>query len=217
MSDLLTEYESSKTFRTRTFHLVLYPDNEAHLNCLEKIRNTCRYLAILHDKDVGKDGELLKAHYHVLVRFPQARWNTALSKEWGVEPRFLMACKDFQHDMRYLVHADNENKYQYDTEAVEGNLLDQFQKAMRNATPDEVGLDIINIIDSYDCWISVKIFAKHMAHLGLWSEFRRDYPIYKAIIIEHNSRYVNSYTRESHYYQVDGADWSDCPWPPLKD
>ena len=122
----------SEKFRSRLFVAVLYPEDPAHVECMEKLnKNGYNFAAILHDKDVYEDGEhegeTKKAHWHIIVRFKNAVWNTAVAKELGIEPNYLEACKDGDSALLYLVHYGKEEKFQYEYEAVFGDNLASLQ------------------------------------------------------------------------------------------
>lgn len=182
--------------RFRNFHVLLYPDNESHMKALELIKLSYRFILILHDKDVKEDGsgELKKAHYHVLLKFPQARWNTALAEELGIELRFIMPSKDFTHDLRYLVHADNVDKFQYDMNCVEGNLIPLFNKAMNDNIEDENMLELMCLLDSFPCVVTYRQFVTVVCEKGLYSDFRRSSYVMGQLINEHNYE-VRQYER----------------------
>lgn len=83
------------------------------------------YAMILHDKDTLENGELKKPHYHVVIHFKNARYKKAIAKYLGIEENYITGC-DLKAQLRYLVHYDNEDKYQYDLEEVEGTLKKLF-------------------------------------------------------------------------------------------
>lgn len=87
----------TQKFRDRKFCAVLYPEDETHVAAIEKLKSGgYNFAAILHDKDVYEDGEhkgeTKKPHWHVVVRFKNAVWNTAIAKELGIQPNYLEAC-----------------------------------------------------------------------------------------------------------------------------
>lgn len=76
----------TQKFRDRKFCAVLYPEDETHVAAIEKLKSGgYNFATILHDKDVYEDGEhkgeTKKSHWHVVVRFKNAVWNTAIAKE----------------------------------------------------------------------------------------------------------------------------------------
>ena len=136
-------------YRDRKFCAVLYPDDDSHREAIEKLKSGgYNFAAILHDKDVYEDGEhageLKKPHWHIVIRFKNAVWNTAIAKELGITPNYLEACKDVDSSLLYLVHYGNEKKAQYDYEEVFGPL--RLKLATLLADTDE-GTRVLNIVE----------------------------------------------------------------------
>ena len=76
-------------YRSRVHMILLYTDNESHIKAYEIIQKSYDYLSILHNKDFTEDGELKKEHIHVVVRFNQPRWSSAICKELNIDERFI--------------------------------------------------------------------------------------------------------------------------------
>ena len=139
----------SQKYRDRKFVAVLYPDDPSHVEAIEKLMSGgYNFAAILHDSDVYEDGEnkgeLKKPHWHIVLRFKNAVWNTAIAKELSITPNYLEACKDVDAALVYLVHYGNPEKFQYEYEAVFGPL--KLKLATLLADTDE-GTRILNIVD----------------------------------------------------------------------
>lgn len=191
-----------KTDKYRSWQLVLYDDNPEHVKALDWIREHYRYAAIRHDLDCWSvsdqeenpehvAGELKKAHWHVLLRFQNARYASSLASEIGIEERFLLPSFDFKHDLRYLIHADHPDKFQYDKGRVEGTLLIEFNKALKeDKSEDESVLEILSIIESWDFFITTTFAVNYFSQCGLYSVFRRGFAMYSKIISEHNIPYL---------------------------
>ena len=82
----------SPKFRDRKFVMVLYPEDASHAAAIEKMKSGgYNFAAILHDKDVTEDNQPKKPHWHVVVRFKNACWNTAIAKDLGITPNYLEA------------------------------------------------------------------------------------------------------------------------------
>ena len=130
--------------RSRLWCLLLYPDDDSHLNALDIIRSSYSYVGILHDKDTWSEedeinnaehklGELKKPHYHIIIKFAQPRWNTAVSDELGIALNYFEPCRSFKNAGVYLVHSGIDDKYQYDgkyyTIAVTGGTFTNTKNA----------------------------------------------------------------------------------------
>lgn len=77
----MEEKKENIKFRARNFNLVLYPEDETHTKAIEYIERNYDYAIILHDRDCNEYGEIKKEHYHIVLRFKNAKWNTALAEE----------------------------------------------------------------------------------------------------------------------------------------
>lgn len=182
-------------YRSRHHMLLLYPDNASHMIALNTLRDGYKYCAILHDSDkfIGDDdipneGELKKAHYHVIVSFPNAVWNGALSKNLGIESRFIRNCSRLVRNLRYLIHLDNPDKFQYDSALVFGTNVDMFVKAIGNKiSEDEQFKQIMELVNSYENMIDIVQLAQDCADIGLYSCFRRSFNLMKYVVMNHNN------------------------------
>lgn len=193
---------SKEKYRGRVHMLLLYPDNPEHKAAMEKIAQSYDYAAILHDRDKWteedekknpehKAGVNKKAHWHVVLRFNQAVWNTATCKELGIDTNYIEQVKRFENALQYLIHYNDNDKAQYSTEEVFGNLAIKLRESINKTekTEGEKVAELIAIIRQYDGRITVTEFAEYCAANGYWAEFRRSGSIFMKIIDEHNQRY----------------------------
>lgn len=112
--------KEKKDGRTRTWTMIVYPESAPKdwkdLLDAEHIAWAC----ILHDKDVNPDGTRKKAHYHVLILFDAVKSfeqvKALADKVNGPIPQRVTSVRG---TVRYLIHMDNPEKYQYDREAIE--------------------------------------------------------------------------------------------------
>lgn len=189
----------SPKFRDRKFVMVLYPEDSTHAAAIEKMKSGgYNFAAILHDKDVTEDNQPKKPHWHVVVRFKNACWNTAIAKELGITPNYLEACKDVDSALLYLVHFGNEDKYQYEFEAVFGPLKVRLSTLL--AEPDEGArvLTLVDIIESSPGYMSYSELLKKSVAAGVYSDLRRMGSLGVALVREHNdSFYKDSLPAES--------------------
>lgn len=185
--------DGNKKYRSRNYNLLLYPDNESHSNAMELIRKTYKYAACLHTLDLKDDGTLKKPHWHVVVRFAQARWNTALADELGIETRFLESTKSVEKSLKYLIHADHPEKAQYEIESVEGDLKVLLEKYLLDVCEDERILQLIDLLDSFACPVSYSSFVRVVCSRGLYSDFRRSALVMTKLISEHNYLFPKDY------------------------
>lgn len=102
--------------RTRNWTFLIYPDS-APSNFLDLLSDLHLPLALspLHSLDLADDGlTYKKPHYHVLINFRSVQSYESvmqISKQFsGVKAE---PARDNRACFRYLIHADNPEKYQY--------------------------------------------------------------------------------------------------------
>lgn len=182
---------SKEKYRSRVHMLLLYPDNADHNLALLKIRTSYDYAMILHNRDVTEDGEQKKEHYHVVLRFNQAVWSSALCKDLGIEHNYIENVKRFDNALQYLIHYNDSDKAQYSIDEVSGNLKQKLVESINklDKSEGEKVIELIEYIENQKEKISIKSFANFCASQGYWSEFRRSATIFIKIIDEHNARF----------------------------
>jgi len=116
-----TKNQSSSIKKTRSYATIVYPDS-APDNWVDILRDMKFNVVIspLHDSDVNpEDGEIKKAHYHVLFLFDGPKTveqaKTIADKIHGVGIETLNSVRSYA---RYLCHLDNPEKHQYSPENV---------------------------------------------------------------------------------------------------
>lgn len=183
---------AKEKYRSRVHMLLLYPDNEQHVKALEIITQSYDNAYILHDKDVNEDGEIKKAHWHVIIRTSNPTWSSAICKELSIEEKFIEQVKKFDNALQYLIHYNDTDKAQYSQEEVKGNLKSRLKESInkQEKSEGEKVVELIEYIENYDGYISMTDFAKYCATNGYWSEFRRSGAIFTKIIDEHNRMYI---------------------------
>ena len=187
--------ETNSKYRSRKHCLLLYPlEDETHKKALEYIKTNNDYAMIVHDKDQNEDGELKKSHTHVVLTCSNAKWNTALAEELGITVNYIQKCRDFEGALDYLIHYNDDTKYQYSLDDVKGNLKNKLMKFINNDDKDEneKTLELITFIECFDGIISITEFARYVAKIGYWSVYRRALSSYHAMINEHNLKYTTS-------------------------
>lgn len=106
--------------RTRNYVTLVYPES-AKENWKEILAEECIpcFISPLHDRDVNPDGEVKKAHYHVMFMFDSVK-TLEQAKEiveliGGVGCQKVSATRGYA---RYLCHLDNPEKFQYEQSEV---------------------------------------------------------------------------------------------------
>lgn len=186
---------SKQNYNARNHMLLLYPENEVHRKAYDIIRKSYDYAGILHNRDYftegEKQGELKKEHWHVVVRFPNARWSSAICKELGIETNYIEQVKSLENALQYLLHYNDENKAKYEIEDVEGPLKTKLKESInkQEKSEGEKVVELIQFIKNYPDRLSVTHFAEYCALNGYWSEFRRSGAIFCKMIEEQNRNY----------------------------
>lgn len=186
-------------YRARTHMLLLYPDNESHQKAFEKITKSYDYACIFHDRDKftledekknpeHKQGTLKKLHIHVILRFSQAKWNTSICSDLGIELKFCEDVKRFDNALLYLIHYNDIDKAQYTLDEVKGNLKTRLVEIINKGEKSEGEKvnELFDFIDSQKGYITIKEFARYCTLNGYWSEYRRSASIFHRIIDDHN-------------------------------
>lgn len=103
--------------RSLTWAFIIYPESMPE-NWLEILRDlhTLGAVSPLHENDINPDGTIKKAHYHVLLKFPtkkSAQQIYSIERKLGTNV-FPEPVDNFDGYLRYLIHIDNPEKYQYE-------------------------------------------------------------------------------------------------------
>ena len=175
---------SEPVVKCRNFHGVVYPDSESY-DCnevLEKLNDVfVEWAYILHDSDVDENGEVKKAHIHWLGKRKTPVTVKTIANALGLAEHDVERTKSWKKIVRYLIHADNEDKFQYQPEQVVTNF--DYGAYVSPLSDVEMAMNIIDHILENGIVRTTEL-AHWCAVNGLWSEFRRSYPIYAAIMHE---------------------------------
>lgn len=192
---------SKEKYRSKAHMLLLYPDCPAHVEALEKIKSSYDYAAILHDRDYWtekdeqsnpdhKSGTVKKEHWHVVLRFHNQTWSSAICKDLGIEHNYIEKVNKFDNAMEYLIHLNDEDKAQYESDEVFGTMKNRMVEILNKAEKSE-GEKVVELIDFIRCQterIKITDFAEYCAKQGYWAEFRRSGAIFCKMIEEHNNK-----------------------------
>lgn len=175
--------------KLRNYEVILYPENQEHINVLSTIMNKYKYAYILHDKDRTETGELKKEHWHVLIFLDNQQSLSAFSKSLDLQKstNLIQFVKDKKQAIRYLLHVDNDDKERYDLSNIISNIDIAGYFDVKQA--DE-GLDIdmmIDFIENYEGLLSYKTFFKFIRDCNIWTTYRRNQYAMNKLVDEHNS------------------------------
>lgn len=185
-----------KARRYRTFCVLLYKETNSYDTAavLDFIMgNIYRWNYILHDMDDKEyhsdefpedyedgDGVYKKPHIHVVVRTKNGHTITAFAKLLGIDPRFVQVCNSYRSAVRYLVHADDTDKYQYNTLDICSNdpvLLSYFPRYKPSEA--EVISQYLDLIRNGAIMPELIRFA---VDTETWGYFRLNYSILKDVL-----------------------------------
>lgn len=184
--------------RDRKFCAVLYPEDPTHAAAVEKLKSGgYTFAGILHDEDVYEDGDQKgqkkKPHWHLVIKFPNAVWNTALAKELGITPNYLEKCKSLDAALLYLVHFGYEDtKYQYDADKVFGPLQQKLIALLSDTDEGTRALQINEIIEKSPGKVGYSELLKKAVAAGLYSDLRRMGQFAVYLVREHNDEFYYS-------------------------
>lgn len=207
-------------WRDRKYRLLLYPDDPTHATCMQKLMECgYRFAAILHDcdkwedgdEDIGKHkvGSKKKAHWHVVLKFPQAKWSTALEKELGIKANYIRKCDNFDGALTYLVHEGYPDKHQYEFEKVFGSLAPALGKLLVDDDEGMRVMEIVRMIDESPGRVGYRELLVKACNNGLYGEFRRLGTGIKWLIDEHNAEFDCDYAYTNGRKSTAGA-YSDA-------
>lgn len=177
--------------RSRSFAMILYEEDESHMQVLDKIVNDGYFYAFIrHDCDVYDTdifennlvihhiGDIKKPHYHVLLDFPNPRSVSKLKDLFGLS--HIETC-NFYFYTRYLIHLDDKNKYQYSKDLIETNILTRINNALtREFNQDEQDSRLLyNFIKEKNFCSLVQLTDFALEH-DCFSELKRNIYFYKS-------------------------------------
>lgn len=186
--DFEAEGQECKDGRSRTWMLLLYPDNPEHLEVIESklFELDWNFAGRVHDMDD------VKAHHHVVVIFKDGRKNADIANDLGIDKRFVRAWDRQKKAFRYLCHRDNPEKYQYSSDGIYGTVAEKAVAACskgNDLSEKQSVNEIIRLIDSIDGFVSYRYFIELANENGCFSAFRRMGILGTRLIDEHNRNY----------------------------
>ena len=171
--------------RGLVWFILLYPDNESHMLALEEIKKSySEYAYIKHQPEEGEK----KEHIHVVVRFKNYRWNSALSEELGIEINMFEKARNLENALLYLVHARDSEKTQYDIMEVQGTLQKRLFRILQTDGKDNTdqATEIVDWIMEQSEVIKPSRLFYFASVNGLYGELVRGMKLFAMIIEEHN-------------------------------
>lgn len=149
------DYKTTKTGkinenwrRVRNFQCIIYPDSldGTFQECADRM--SIPFVVGYHDKDIKdiKTGEIKKPHYHLCaeVTGKTTLWNfyNIICSSFGEKAGYgFEITGDKNKSVRYLMHLDDPDKYQYDVNCISAfggyNYLDSIKKGSGDFVEDK--------------------------------------------------------------------------------
>jgi len=171
--------------RSLNWLVLLYLENEQHKNALEYIKKNCsEYAYILHQPEENEK----KEHVHVVLRFKNYRWNTALAEEFMIEINMFQKLRNLDSGLLYLVHYREEEKIQYSIDDVKGTLKSRLQRLILSDGKDatDKANDIVEWIYSQNERLTMSQLFKFASQNGCYGDLVRGLSLFRDIMYEHN-------------------------------
>lgn len=121
----------SRNVKKRNWAFILYPES-APDDWREILQQSGLQVAIspLHDRDLNPDGEIKKAHYHIIICYSgPTSYNVVKALTDRLNCPIPQALEQVRGYYRYFTHKDNPEKYQYselDIQSINGFSIRDF-------------------------------------------------------------------------------------------
>lgn len=194
MSNTNIEIEKKiETQRSREWIFILYPES-APDNWQERLRALQINFVIspIHDKDVDDNGNLKKAHYHILLSFASKKSYKQIEDiTSGLNQPFPMICHDKSAQIRYFVHKDDPEKYQYDIKDIQTYGRVDLDTYFKFTTEDE-----LSIVDAMLDYCEENGITEYFQLIDYVRKNNRDWFRY----LNKNSFVVKEYLKSKHFH-----------------
>lgn len=167
----------------RKWELVLYPDSDSYdvssvLADLVVLFDQWAY--ILHDSDVDADGNPKKPHFHFYGKSADKLTASAIAYRVHVSESACRVVSCWKGALRYLVHADNPEKHQYNVSDISSNFP---LAGIFTVSDDMQAARIFAYISDTRC-TSVSVLTGWAIQNGYYSGLRRGFAIFSQLLRE---------------------------------
>lgn len=176
----------------RNVEIISYNIEEVYSIIDKAKKNNIDYYYIYHNLDVNDDGTLKKPHYHIQLYCDNQRTIENWVKFYAVDPNRVEKIKNKISAIRYLIHCDNNEKYQYQLEDIcsNGEIIKYFKSTISSEN-NEIELIYLHIT-KLKRHIGYKELWDFVIDNGIWSTYRRNYSIIKDLLYDHNLLFTNT-------------------------
>lgn len=131
-----------KEVRKRNWAFILYPES-APKDWRVRLRDMLvpGFISPIHDSDKKENGEVKKAHYHILLTFKGLKsYEQVCEITQSLNATIPQECKDIRAYARYLCHLDNPEKAQYEISNVESLCGADYLEKIKCAADTDTAL-----------------------------------------------------------------------------
>lgn len=163
-----SEYQPT---RAKNWAMVLYPEDVPEdIDWVDELRKLQYPTAIspLHNMDVNPDGKRKKPHVHIILTGKGTWISFKTLQEFGKVVRAValpQKCSNVEGYTRYLVHADNPEKYQYSKADIQVIGRFDVEKSFKSTTTENwlMTAEMMDFIESENIveFADLMLYARH--------------------------------------------------------
>ena len=172
-----------------TFGIILYLDSTSYNynKVIDYIESNYDLYAYIKHKPEEDDS---KYHTHVIIKFPNKRYNTSVAKELGIEDNYIQKV-NLNAYLKYLIHYDDEDKIQYPVSEVHGTLKNKLIDLISNNSEESNFNEIMLYLQNNQRLITFKELTQYCMVNNMFSCYRRNLSALKLLLKEHNENIFN--------------------------
>lgn len=176
----------------RNVEIISYDIEEVYSIIDKAKKNNIDYYYIYHNLDINDDGTLKKPHYHIQLYNDNQKLIENWQKFYNVPSNRIEKIHNKIQAIRYLIHCDNNEKFQYQLEDIVTNseIIKYFKSTISNEN-NEIELIYLHIT-KLKRHIGYKELWDFVIDNGIWSTYRRNYSIIKDLLYDHNLLFTNT-------------------------
>lgn len=175
----------SPPIKSNTWCIQLYKESDDYNTdtLLAKIRDFAEWYYILHDRDIDADtGELKKPHYHIVCSTGANTTDSAISKRLdGLSVQWIRKTKNKVGAKRYLIHADDPDKFQYSV----SDVLSSVPYIISRDESSQVKM-LLDWLDSINRPVTMLEVLRWSVENTCYSGLRRGANLFRDVVKEHN-------------------------------
>lgn len=169
------------------------------MEALYNLNRGYQFVGVQHDKDMWEEGESpdhsagdpKKTHWHIILKFPQARWSTAIAQELGIAANYIEPCRDYNAAALYLLHQGYPGKYQYDPDDLFGPLVPSVLKLLETDTDqNERVRSLLELIKAQERILNVWDVIELACDNGCYGDLIRMGALVRDLVEIHNVKYT---------------------------